>query len=139
MLPQQSSTLPVASAMSNLSSNLLLPSFMFFHISCELLEHLQTLQTPCLHSLALSYCSSNSHSHKTTFSTPFTLTLMYISPPPVLKSDLSYTDASLSLNFLFRRSIFELCFLRNVGKIHEQKMSIKCIKPDKTGESPFSH
>lgn len=86
------------------------------------------------HCPIITLIQSKSHSHRTTSSTPFALTLIYISRPSVPKSDLSYTDASLSLKFLFRRLIFELYFLRNVGKIYEQKMSIKSIKPDKTGE-----
>lgn len=114
-LPQQSSTLPVASAMPNLSSNLLLPSFIFFfHISWELLELLQSCVSAKHFACTLYHCpvipliQSEPHSHRTTSSTPFTLTRIYISCQSALKSDLNYTDASLSLKFLFRRLIFEL-------------------------------
>lgn len=114
MLPQQSSTLPVASAMSNLSSKLLLPSFIFFHISAELLELLQSCVSAKRFACTLYHCPiipliQSSHiAMEPLPAHPSLLTLIYISHPSVLKSDLSYTDASLSLKILFRRLIFEL-------------------------------
>lgn len=144
MLPMQSSTLPTVSAMFNLSSNLLLPSFIFFHISCELLELLQSFISAKNFACALYHCliipliQSKTHSHRTTSSMPFTLTLIYISHPSVLKSDLSYTNAFRSLKFLFRRELWTL-FSQKCWQNTLKKNPIKSIKPDDWGVSPFSH
>lgn len=122
-----------------------LPSFIFLYISCEVLEFPRSCASAkhfacaLYHHLIILLIQSKSHSHTATSITSFILTPIYISHPSVLKSDLSYTDLSYFFKFLLRSLIFELYFLRNVGKIHEEQMPIKIkpIKPDKTRE--FHH
>lgn len=120
------------------------PHLSFSILAVSFLSFFKALFLPKNFACALYHCliipliQSKTHSHRATSSMPFTLTLIYISHPSVLKSDLSYTDAFLSLKFLFRRELRTL-FSQKCWQNTLKKNSIKSIKPDDWGVSPFSH